>query len=52
VSVDTLRFAGIHLPDLPDADLQRVEVRGKVQQIEVLTVDDPATLLLQPGAPN
>ncbi|MEO8142676.1 MAG: adenylate/guanylate cyclase domain-containing protein [Betaproteobacteria bacterium] len=42
VSVDTLRFAGI----APPADgVQRVEVRGKVEQLEVLTVEDPATLL-------
>lgn len=46
VSVDTLRFAGIAAPE---AGARRVDVRGKVEQIEVLTVDDPATLLLQPG---
>jgi adenylate cyclase len=43
VSVDTLRFAGITPPDV---GVQRVEVRGKVEQLEVLPIDDPATLLL------
>lgn len=42
VSVDTLRFAGIAPPDV---GVQRVEVRGKVEQLEVLTIEDPATLL-------
>lgn len=43
VSVDTLRFAGIALPEIP---VQRAEVRGKVQHIDVLATDDPAILLL------
>ena len=43
VSTDTLRFAGIALPDIP---AHRVEVRGKVQHIDVLAIDDPAILLL------
>jgi adenylate cyclase len=47
VSLDTLRLAGAALPDIP---VQRVEVRGKVQQIEVLAIDDPAALLLDAGA--
>lgn len=47
VSVDTLRFAGITPPDV---GVQRVAVRGKVQQIEVLAIEDPAVLLL-PAAP-
>jgi adenylate cyclase len=42
VSLDTLRLAGIVPPDVP---VHHVEVRGKVQQIEVLAVDDPAVLL-------
>ncbi len=47
VSADTLRFAGIALPDVA---LHKVEVRGKAQQIEVLAIEDPASLLL-PAAP-
>lgn len=47
VSVDTLRLAGIELPDVPR---HRAEVRGKVQQIEVLAIDDPAALLLRTEA--
>jgi adenylate cyclase len=47
VSVDTLRYAGIALPEIP---VHRVEVRGKVQQLEVLALDDPAVLLLQAEA--
>jgi adenylate cyclase len=47
VSVDTLRYAGIALPEIP---VHRVEVRGKVQQLEVLAVDDPAVLLLRAEA--
>lgn len=47
VSADTLRLAGIALPDVP---LHRAEVRGKVQQIEVLAIDDPASLLLRSEA--
>jgi adenylate cyclase len=46
VSVDTLRFAGI---DPPEAGVQRVEVRGKIEQLEVLTVEDPGMLLLPSG---
>jgi adenylate cyclase len=42
VSMDTLRFAGIAPPEVP---LHWVEVRGKVQQIEVLAIEDPAALL-------
>ena len=41
VSTDTLRYAGIALPDIP---AHRVEVRGKVQHIDVLAIDDPGTL--------
>ena len=43
VSLDTLRFAGATLPDIP---VRRVEVRGKVQQIDVLAIEDPGALLL------
>ena len=43
ISIDTLRFAGI---TPPDTGVQRVEVRGKVEQLEVLPIEDPATLLL------
>ena len=43
VSVDTLRFAGIAPPDV---GVQHVEVRGRLQQLEVLPVEDPGTLLL------
>jgi adenylate cyclase len=43
VSVDTLRFAGIAPPEV---GVQRVEVRGKTEQLEVLPIDDPAALLL------
>ena len=46
VSLDTLRYAGIALPEIP---VHRVEVRGKVQQIEVLALEDPAALLLPPA---
>ena len=49
VSLDTLRFAGIAPPD---AGVRRVEVRGKVEQLEVLTVEDPASLLLRPDPAN
>jgi adenylate cyclase len=44
VSADTLRLAGIALPDAP---LHRADVRGKTQQIEVLAIEDPGTLLLR-----
>jgi adenylate cyclase len=43
VSVDTLRFAGIAPPEV---GVQRVEVRGKTEQLEVLPIEDPAALLL------
>ncbi len=43
VSLDTLRFAGIAPPD---AGVKHVEVRGKTEQLEVLTIEDPASLLL------
>ena len=43
VSLDTLRFAGITPPDV---GVRRVEVRGRGGQIEVLAIDDPATLSL------
>ena len=46
VSVDTLRLAGIAFPDIP---AHRVDVRGKVQQIDVLAVEDPAVLLSASG---
>lgn len=46
VSADTLRHAGIALPDAP---VHKVEVRGKAQQIEVLAIEDPAVLLLPPA---
>jgi adenylate cyclase len=52
VSADTLRLAGIACPD---AGVRRVEVRGKVEQLEVLPIEDPATLLPlldQSGAPE
>ena len=47
VSLDTLRLAGLSLPDIP---VHRVEVRGKVQQIDVLALDDPGALLAGMGA--
>ncbi len=47
VSLDTLRGGGIAAPDIP---VHRVDVRGKVQQVEVLALEDPAALLL-PAAP-
>jgi adenylate cyclase len=43
VSLDTLRAAGVALPDVP---VHSVEVRGKVQQIQVLAIEDPGALLL------
>ena len=49
VSVDTLRFAGI---TPPDTGVRRVEVRGKVEQLEVLPIEDPASLLLLADAGN
>jgi adenylate cyclase len=49
VSVDTLHFAGIALPD---SGVRRVDVRGKVEQLEVLTLEDPAALILPPDASN
>jgi adenylate cyclase len=49
VSADTLRFAGI---TPPDAEIRRVEVRGKIEQLDVLMIDDPAVLLLQPEPSN
>lgn len=42
ISVDTLRLAGIEVHGLP---VRRVDVRGKLHQIEVLALDDPAALL-------
>ncbi|MND04047.1 hypothetical protein D3C83_241460 [compost metagenome] len=42
VSVDTLHFAGIAPPEV---GVRRVEVRGKVEQLDVLPVDDPVSLL-------
>ncbi len=42
VSVDTLRIAGI---PVPDTGVRRVEVRGRIEQLEVLPVEDPAVLL-------
>ena len=47
VSADTLRLAGIDLPDVP---LHRAEVRGKAQLIEVLAIEDPGALLLRTEA--
>jgi len=49
VSIDTLRFAGITPPDV---GVRRVEVRGKVEQLEVLPIEDPADLLLLPDISN
>ena len=43
VSLDTLRFAGISPPDV---GVRRVEVRGRAGQLEVLPIEDPATLLV------
>jgi len=43
VSLDTLRLAGIAVPDLP---VHRAEVRGETPQIKVLAIADPAALLL------
>jgi adenylate cyclase len=43
VSLETLRFAGIAPPDV---GVRRVEVRGRAGQLEVLPVEDPATLLV------
>jgi hypothetical protein len=48
VSLETLRYAGLALADV---QVHRAEVRGKVRQIEVLAIDDPAVLLL-PAAPR
>jgi adenylate cyclase len=42
VSVDALRLAGLPVPDV---GVRRVEVRGRIQQLEVLPVEDPASLL-------
>jgi adenylate cyclase len=47
VSLDTLRFAGIPVPDAP---VHRARIRGKTQQIDVLAIDDP--LLLARAAPE
>ena len=47
VSTDTLRLAGIALPEIP---VHRVEVRGRAQQLEVLAIEDPAGLLLPSDA--
>ena len=47
VSLDTLRYAGITPPEVP---VHKVEVRGKVHQIEVLAVDDPAMLVVASDA--
>ena len=43
VSVETLRIAGIPLPDI---GVRRVEVRGRTEQLEVLPIEDPAALPL------
>ena len=43
VSLDALRYAGIARPD---TGVQRVEVRGRVEQLDVLAVEDPASLLV------
>jgi hypothetical protein len=43
VSVDTLRLAGVSVPDV---GVQRVEVRGRTGQLEALPIEDPAHLLL------
>jgi adenylate cyclase len=43
VSVDTLRLAGVAVPDV---GVQRVEVRGRTGQLEALPIEDPAHLLL------
>ena len=42
VSLDTLRYAGIAPPDVP---VHHVEVRGRMQRLDVLALDDPAALL-------
>jgi adenylate cyclase len=47
VSVDTLRFAGFPVTDLP---VQRVDVRGKAQQIDVVALEDAGLLLRQRAA--
>ena len=36
----------------PDVGVRHVEVRGKVEQPEVLPVEDPASLLLPPDTSN
>jgi adenylate cyclase len=41
VSLDTLRLAGI---PIPDAQVHRARMRGKTQQIDVLAVEDPVLL--------
>jgi len=43
VSLDALRFAGIAPPDVR---VRRVEVRGRAGQLDVLPIEDPATLLV------
>jgi|CXWL01.1.fsa_nt_gi adenylate cyclase len=47
VSLDTLRLAGIAPPD---SGVQRVEVRGRAGQLDVLPIEDPASLLLSAEA--
>ena len=42
ISLDTLRYAGIAPPDVP---VHHVEVRGRMQRLDVLALDDPAALL-------
>ena len=42
VSLDTLRFAGITPPDV---GVRRVEVRGRIGQLDVLPIQDPAAPL-------
>ena len=44
VSLDTLRFAGIAPPD---SGVVRVDVRGRTGQLDVLPIEDPASLLLR-----
>jgi adenylate cyclase len=43
VSLDTLRFAGIAPPEV---GVRRIEVRGRAGELEVLPIEDPASLLV------
>jgi len=42
VSVDTLRYAGVAIPEV---GVRRIELRGRTGQLDALPVEDPASLL-------